>query len=78
MVQERYQDIILPRIDTFYSSTCTSTLLIFEFVISFLNVCIFTHYIIIIIIFIIIIIIIIIVIDWLICIAQISIQGKKF
>ena len=27
-----------------YSSTCISTLLVFEFLISFLNVCIFTDY----------------------------------
>ena len=30
--------------ETFYSSTCLSTLLVFEFLISFLNVCIFTDY----------------------------------
>ena len=44
MVQERYQDIILARMETFYSSTCISTLLVFEFLISFLNMCIFTDY----------------------------------
>ena len=42
--EERYQDIILARMETFYSSTCISTLLVFEFLISFLNVCIFTDY----------------------------------
>ena len=42
--QERYQDIILARMETFYSSTCIRTLLVFEFLISFLNVCIFTDY----------------------------------
>ena len=44
VVQDRYQDIviILARMETFYSSTCTSTLLVFELLISFLNVCIFT------------------------------------
>ena len=36
--------IILARMETFYSSTCISTLLVFEFLISFLNVCIFTDY----------------------------------
>ena len=30
--------------ETFYSSTCIRTLLVFEFLISFLNVCIFTDY----------------------------------
>ena len=44
MVQERYQDIILTRMETFYSSTGISTLLVFEFLTSFLNVCIFTDY----------------------------------
>ena len=46
VVQERYQDIIiiLARMETFYSSTCTSTLLVFELLISFLNVCIFADY----------------------------------
>ena len=38
MVQERYQDIILVRMETFYSSICISALLVFEFLISFLNV----------------------------------------
>ena len=42
VVPERYQDIILARMETFYSSTCISTLIVFEFLISFLNVCIFT------------------------------------
>ena len=36
--------LILARMETFYSSTCISTLLVFEFLISFLNVCIFTDY----------------------------------
>ena len=36
--------IILARMETFYSSTCICTLLVFEFLISFLNVCIFTDY----------------------------------
>ena len=31
VVQERYQDIILSRMEIFYSSTCISTLLVFEF-----------------------------------------------
>ena len=44
VVQERYQDIILARMETFYSSPCISTLIVFEFLISFLNVCIFTDY----------------------------------
>ena len=30
--------------ETFYSSICIRTLLVFEFLISFLNVCIFTDY----------------------------------
>ena len=42
VVQERYQDIILVRIEAFYSSTCI--LLVFEFLISFFNVCVFTDY----------------------------------
>ena len=44
VVQERYQDIIFARMETFYSSTCISMLLVFEFLISFPNVCIFTDY----------------------------------
>ena len=44
VVQKRYQDIILVRMETFYSSTCLSALLVFEFLISFLNVCIFTDH----------------------------------
>ena len=36
VVQERYQDIILARMETFYSLTCISTLIVFEFLISFL------------------------------------------
>ena len=47
--------------ETFYSSTGISTLLVFEFLISFLNVCIFTYYVNKIMIVIIIIIIIIII-----------------
>ena len=38
VIQERYQDIIFARMETFYSSTCISTLIVFEFLISFLNV----------------------------------------
>ena len=36
--------IILVRMEAFYSSTCTSRLLVFEFLISFFNVSIFTDY----------------------------------
>ena len=44
VVQERYQDIILVRMETFYLSTCISALLVFEFLIAFLNVCIFPNH----------------------------------
>ena len=42
VVQERYQAIILARMEAFYSSISISVLLVFEFLISYFNACIFT------------------------------------
>ena len=43
-LKAKYQNIILARMEEFYSPVCRSIPLVFEFLILFINVCIFTDY----------------------------------